>query len=86
MTNYDNGDLVRCTAVFTNFGGNRHQPDHRSVLVQSIRRGRHDVHSTGLDAQFVKSATGNYYVDVNAIVGRGLELPLLLNRIRTGGV
>lgn len=63
---YTLGDLVRVTGTLTvTATGDELDPD---VVTFSVRHQAEDVttYTYGTDAQLVKSATGVYYVDVNA--------------------
>lgn len=63
--NYDLGELVRCTGTFTDIDGNAQDPE--SVFAEILDpSGNEDEYEYGVDAELVKSATGVYYVDVDA--------------------
>jgi len=64
-TYYDKGDLVRVTGTFTDSDGTAQDPT--AVLCQYKNPSGTTTSLTyGTDAELVKSATGVYYVDINA--------------------
>jgi hypothetical protein len=65
MNQYSMGDLVRCSASFATSAGTPMDP---SAVLFQVRdaAGIATTYTYGTDAQLVRSATGNYYVDVNA--------------------
>jgi hypothetical protein len=65
LITYDNGDLVRCSAIFTNSSGTATDP---SVVRFQVRNpaGTVTPYLYGTDIQLVKDSTGNYHVDVDA--------------------
>lgn len=65
VNEYDKGDLVRVTAVFTDSAGTAVDPDVVRFVVRNPRE-TETAYLYGTDAAVVKSATGNYYVDVSA--------------------
>ena len=65
MNSYDKGDLVRCTAAFTDAAGSAFDPD--TVAFKSRNPvGSVTTYTYGVDAELVKDSTGNYHVDVDA--------------------
>lgn len=62
---YQVGDDVRCTGTFTNTAGSNADPD---VVKFSFRNpsGTVTTYTYDTDDELVKSATGIYYVDVDA--------------------
>lgn len=65
MATYDYGDLVHCRGVFTTSAGVATDPT--AVLFDyKTPAGVKTTLTYGVDASLVKSATGDYYVDVNA--------------------
>jgi len=65
MATYDKGDLVRVTGTFTNAAGTAIDPT--VVKFQFITpAGVTTAYTYGTDAEVVKSATGIYYVDIDA--------------------
>lgn len=62
---YDKGDLVRVTAVFTDSAGTAVDPDVVRFVVRNPRE-TETAYLYGTDAAVVKTAVGNYYVDVSA--------------------
>lgn len=64
LNTYDVGKLVRCTAVFTNSAGEEIDPD---AVYFEFRNpaGTVIAYQYGVGSEVVKTATGNYYVDVN---------------------
>ena len=65
MATYDKGDLVRVTGTFTNAAGTAIDP--AVVKFQFITpAGVTTTYTYGTDAEVVRSATGVYYVDINA--------------------
>ena len=63
--NFDKGDLVRCTGTFTDSAGDATDPS--AVFFQVTNpAGTQTEYEYGADAELVKSATGIYYVDVDA--------------------
>ena len=65
MNQYQRGDLVRTTATFTNLGGTATDPTTVTATVTNPA-GSATAYVYGTDAALVKSATGVYYVDVDA--------------------
>jgi len=62
---FDKGDLVRLTATFENAAGTDIDPT--AVLFSFINpAGTSTTYTYGTDVELVKSATGIYYVDINA--------------------
>lgn len=61
---YDLGDLVRCTGVFTDSDGNAQDP---TTVYFKIRNPAGTITSYifDVDGELVKSATGTYYVDID---------------------
>ena len=65
MNSYDKGDTVRCTGTFTDSDGNEQDPS--AVFFEfNTPAGVNTEHQYGVDAELVKSATGVYYVDIDA--------------------
>lgn len=65
MNQYSKGDLVRCTATFATNAGVATDPT--AVIFQvSDPAGTTTTYVYGTDTQLVRSATGMYYVDVDA--------------------
>jgi hypothetical protein len=65
METYDEGDLVRVTGTFTNAAGTAVDP----AAVTAYCRNPSRVVTTfvyGTDVEVVRSATGVYYMDINA--------------------
>ena len=62
---YRMGDDVRCTGTFTDSDGAAIDP---ATVIFSVKdpSGNVDSYIYGVDAEVVKSATGVYYVDVDA--------------------
>jgi len=62
---YDKGDLVRCTAVFTNAAGTATDPGAVFLKVKDPS-GNTTIYTYGTDAELLKDSTGNYHIDVDA--------------------
>ena len=64
LTYYDKGDLIRCSAAFTDSDGAAADPD---VVVFSFTEpdGSLTTYTYGTDVELVKDSTGNYHVDVD---------------------
>ena len=63
-TSYDVGDLVRCSAVFTDYAGAVLDPT--VVKFRFIKpSGSITRYTYGTDAQLVKDSVGHYHVDVS---------------------
>ena len=62
---FDIGDLVRCEGRFTNLVGTLIDPATVTFKIKDPN-GAVTTYSYPADAQVIKSATGIYYVDVNA--------------------
>jgi len=69
---YDIGDLVRCTATFTDSAGDAIDP---TAIVFRIKLpdDTTTVYTYGTDAELVKSATGVYYVDYTTVAAGTLD-------------
>jgi len=65
MSVFDKGDLIRVTGTFTNSAGTAVDPTAVNFMYRNPT-GVIVVLVYGTDAAVVKSATGIYYVDVNA--------------------
>jgi uncharacterized protein YfaS (alpha-2-macroglobulin family) len=65
QTRYDNGDLVRCTAAFTDTAGTAIDPTTVSFRVKDPA-GTITTYAYGTDSELVKDSTGNYHVDIDA--------------------
>jgi hypothetical protein len=65
MANYDKGDLVRCSAAFTNSAGTAIDPTAVLFKVKDPS-GNITSYTYVTDAELVKDSTGNYHVDVDA--------------------
>jgi len=65
MATYDKGDLIRCSAAFTDADDNAQDP---TVVGFKVRDPSNNITSYvyGTDAELVKDSTGNYHVDVDA--------------------
>jgi len=65
MADYEKGDLVRCSAAFTDADGNYLDPT--AVLFRFKKPdGTTTTYTYGADAELVKDAVGRYHVDVDA--------------------
>ena len=65
MADYEKGDLVRCSAAFTNIAGAYVDP--AAVLFRFKNPGgTTTTYTYGVDAELVKDAVGQYHVDVDA--------------------
>jgi hypothetical protein len=62
---YDVGDLIRCTGIFTDLDGDALDP---TVVIFKFKdpSDNETTYTYGVDAELVKSTIGNYYVDVDA--------------------
>lgn len=65
MTTYDNGDLVRCSAAFTNAAGTAIDPTVIGFKVKNPA-GTVTTYVYPSDVQLAKDSVGNYHVDVDA--------------------
>ena len=65
ITCYQKGDLVRVTGTFTNSAGTAIDPS-AVYFAYTNPAGSTTTLTYGTDAAVIKSATGIYYVDVNA--------------------
>ena len=65
MNNYDRGDLIRCSGVFTDAAGSAQDPD---VVIFKFTdpSGTTTTYTYNAEAELVKDSVGNYHVDVNA--------------------
>lgn len=64
MADYEKGDLVRCSAAFTDIDGNYVDPS--KVLFRfKDPAGTTTTYTYGADAELVKDDTGRYHVDVD---------------------
>jgi hypothetical protein len=65
LNTYDTGDLVRCSGEFTNSAGTAIDP---TAVLFKFRNPASTIttYTYGIDAEVVKTATGNYYVDIDA--------------------
>jgi len=61
---YDEGDLVRATAAFTDSGGSALDPDTVTVKYMAPD-GTETTKVYGTDAEVVKDSTGNYHIDIS---------------------
>ncbi len=61
---YDEGDLVRATAAFTDSGGSALDPDTVTVKYKAPD-GTETTKVYGTDAEVVKDSTGNYHIDIS---------------------
>lgn len=85
MNQYQRGDLVRTTATFTNLGGTATDPTTVTATVTNPA-GSATAYVYGTDAALVKSATGVYYVDVDAnlvVAPRTWEISRRVYAVRT---
>ncbi len=64
VTYYDKGDLIRCSAAFTDAGGSAADPD---VIIFKFTTppGVTTTYIYDTDVELVKDSTGNYHVDVD---------------------
>lgn len=65
MKTYDNGDLVRCSAAFTNSDGEAVDPTAVIFKVKTPA-GTETTYTYGTDAELVRDSAGNYHIDVDA--------------------
>lgn len=66
MTNeYDRGDLVRCSGVFTNITGAAIDPSVVNISVKTPE-GVISTRTFGTHAEVIKVSTGSYHLDVDA--------------------
>jgi hypothetical protein len=65
MRNYDKGDLVRCTGLFTDDDGVAQDPSEVYFKVKDPA-GETTTYQYGVDGDLKKSATGSYYIDIDA--------------------
>jgi len=65
MAVYDRGDLIRCSAAFTDADDNAQDPTAVYFKFKDPG-GNITTYTYGSDAELVKDSTGNYHVDVNA--------------------
>ena len=62
---YDKGDLIRCSAIFTDLDDAAIDP---TTVLFSVTdpSGNTDNYTYGVDAELVKDDTGEYHVNVDA--------------------
>jgi hypothetical protein len=63
---YDLGDLVRCSAPFTNTAGTAIDPTAVFFKAKDPEGTAVGPYTYGVDAALVKDSTGNYHVDLDA--------------------
>lgn len=63
--NYDQGDLVRVTAIFTTSAGTAIDPTTVKLAYRADSIGVTTIFTYGPDAQLVRAGTGSYYVDLD---------------------
>lgn len=64
MADYETGDLVRCSAVWTDADGNYLDPTVVKFRFKSPD-GTTTTYTHGVDAELVRDDTGRYHVDVD---------------------
>ena len=63
---YDQKDLVRCTATWTNSAGTKIDPTAVIFKFKFTLSGTITTYTYGVDAELVKEETGVYHVDIDA--------------------
>ena len=65
MANYDKGDVVRCSATFSNSAGVSIDPT--AILFKfKTPAGATTTYTYGMDSELVRDDTGDYHVDIDA--------------------
>jgi len=65
MAVYDKGDLVRCSASFTDAAGTAFDPANVFFALREPT-GAKVTFQYGVDAELVRDSTGVYHIDINA--------------------
>jgi uncharacterized protein YfaS (alpha-2-macroglobulin family) len=67
MNSYDQGDLVRVAAVFTDEAGTATDPDQTFVTFRTPT-GTLTTYEDGVDVELVRDSAGTYHIDIDASI------------------